>query len=469
MTTGRYVFRPILNVAPLAAWAAAQGIPPLDADLHVTILYTRDDIPWTLDPEPLEVEVTEASMLGEDQAAVLFVEAPELEVRHWYAREELGATCKHETYRPHMTLYYARGLPRELPDFPLQLGPEQSEPLGAEDSFSELETPLQGTASEDDQKLDEARVLRKGGASGRGYNPNRKPAGGPGGGQFTGPGTAGTGYSLVKGQWVTKGGVKASAATVVRMKALAIPPAWKDVRLNPDLKAGLQALGVDSKGRTQPRYSVEFRGERDAAKFERLKSFNAALPKGRAAISRALRGPDGPTREAAAALRLIDRTAFRVGSERDTGADKQAYGATTLRAEHLTIKGDTLTFEFTGKKGVTIRHQITDPELATFLRPRKAAGGQLFNTSDRTLRLFIKAHMGPSFMVKDFRTHSATHTALKLISKMKPVSDEKSFKRVQKAVATQVATHLGNTPAMALKAYIDPVVWPRLWRKYRAA
>lgn len=455
---GCYVARPVLNVEQLRSWALAQGLPPLDANLHLTVLYTKGECPpWRDDPDSATAEVLGMAVLGPDKAVVLMVDCPECDVSHWYAREQLGVESNYAGYKPHVTLYYNGPMPAEPPDFLIELGPEQHGPPGQKLAFV---TKAYVDTAEVAELPERATLAQKA----VGYNPNRAADG-----RFTSGTGQGTGANYVKGQWKTAKGAKVPARVAARMKELAIPPGWKDVRLNPDPKGSLQAVGVDGKGRTVRKYSTEFTEGRAAAKFERLKAFNKVLPKLRTAMSKDLNGHAGPAQEAAAALRLIDRTGFRVGSDRDTLASVQAYGATTLKAEHLTIKGDQLQFTFVGKKGVTIEHTLRDAELASFLKPRKAAGGRLFNTTDMALRRYIKTHGGARFMPKDFRTHNATHLALKLVSKMGPVSGEAGFKKARMAVAKQVSRHLGNTPAMALKAYIDPAVWTRIRRRPRAA
>ena len=47
-----------------------------------------------------------------------------------------------------------------------------------------------------------------------------------------------------------------------RIHALAIPPAWRDVWINPSARAKLQATGIDAAGRKQYLYHPEFRARR---------------------------------------------------------------------------------------------------------------------------------------------------------------------------------------------------------------
>src|SRR6185295_4991995 len=105
----------------------------------------------------------------------------------------------------------------------------------------------------------------------------------------------------------------------------------------------------------------------------------------------------------AAALLLIRKTGFRIGSETDTKAEKLALGATTLTSKNVKIKGNTVSFDFIGKKGVQIQQTIKDPELSTVLTSRLRKGQKLFNTSDNKVRELLH-NITEGFKVKDFRT-----------------------------------------------------------------
>src|SRR4051812_9043243 len=49
------------------------------------------------------------------------------------------------------------------------------------------------------------------------------------------------------------------ATTLARIRALAIPPAWRDVWVCPGATGHLQATGVDARGRKQYRYHPRWR------------------------------------------------------------------------------------------------------------------------------------------------------------------------------------------------------------------
>src|SRR6478736_10101199 len=83
--------------------------------------------------------------------------------------------------------------------------------------------------------------------------------------------------------------------TLERARAMAIPPAWKDVWICPDPMGHLQATGIDAAGRKQYLYHAKWREHRDRAKFIRMLEFGRALPPLRRRIVSELQGEE-PTR-----------------------------------------------------------------------------------------------------------------------------------------------------------------------------
>ena len=247
------------------------------------------------------------------------------------------------------------------------------------------------------------------------------------------------------------------------MKALKIPPAWRDVHLSVDPDAALQAVGLDSKNRTVYRRSAEQDEAKAAENFSRMKDFGGALPALRDRIAQDLLSDDPAVREAAAVVYLIDKTAFRIGSTADTGSENQAYGATTLRSSHVKIVGDKVSFRFTGKKGVAISETVRDATLAKILSERMKPRARLFDVSDDDVRVYMKSRMDQPFTPKDFRTYYGTALALERVKSMRVPNSEKALKKAMREVAESVSKYLGNTPAVALKSYIAPAVWSR-WK-----
>src|SRR3954464_2662644 len=75
-----------------------------------------------------------------------------------------------------------------------------------------------------------------------------------------------------------KGRRVSDAATLGRIKRLAIPPAWTDVWICPRADGHIQATGRDDRGRKQYRYHPRWRAARDETRYGRMMAFGRALP-----------------------------------------------------------------------------------------------------------------------------------------------------------------------------------------------
>src|SRR3954462_7560957 len=102
-----------------------------------------------------------------------------------------------------------------------------------------------------------------------------------------------------------------------RIKALAIPPPWKDVGIARSAKAKRQATGIDAAGRKQYLYHPDFRAQQEQAKYDKLIRFAESLPALREAMAEHM-DHDALDRDrvSAIATRLVNRAWFRVGGER---------------------------------------------------------------------------------------------------------------------------------------------------------
>src|SRR5204863_7482774 len=97
-------------------------------------------------------------------------------------------------------------------------------------------------------------------------------------------------------------------ATLARIRALAIPPAWTEVWICTDARGHVQACGRDARHRKQFRYHWPWREVRDGAKHDRVRGFGRALPRLRAAVERDLRGDIGDRDTVIAAIvMMMDR------------------------------------------------------------------------------------------------------------------------------------------------------------------
>jgi DNA topoisomerase-1 len=254
-----------------------------------------------------------------------------------------------------------------------------------------------------------------------------------------------------------------------RIKALVIPPAWKDVWISPSPKAKLQATGVDAAGRTQYLYHPDFRAQQDQAKFDRLIRFAERLPDLRAAMAEHM-DHDALDRErvSAIATRLINRGWFRVGSER-YARDSNTFGITTLRKRHVTVRGHRIAFDFRTKHGAEVRTALVDDELAAAVKElldlpggprlfRYEWEGSLCTLTGAGLNDYVRTYLGDEFTAKDFRTWGGTLIAAIALAERGPVEKESEAKRVVTSVMRKVGRELGNTPAVARSSYVSPAV-----------
>ena len=273
-----------------------------------------------------------------------------------------------------------------------------------------------------------------------------------------------------------RGAVISDRQVLARIRSLAIPPAWTDVWISPYANGHIQATGTDGAGRKQYIYHPHWREMKDREKFDRALSFAQSLPAARRLITKHLRAEGaGPERALAAALRIVDAGALRVGGTRYAEANG-SYGTTTLRIEHVRLDGPEVRFDFPGKSGQEWHTSIRDADLAAALEPMlrrpdpdtalayRGADGNWHSVDAAQLNAFLKEVTGGDFSAKDFRTWQATVVAAMSLARLAPDAATKRARlKAVAATARDVAEHLGNTPAIARKSYIDPRVVDRFF------
>jgi DNA topoisomerase IB len=264
-----------------------------------------------------------------------------------------------------------------------------------------------------------------------------------------------------------------------RIRALAIPPAWRDVWICPWPNGHIQAIGTDAAGRRQYRYHDAWRAKRDAMKHERVLEIARQLPDVRDVVVDALQS-EGLTRDRvlAAAVRLLDLGAFRVGSEQ-YAEDNGTFGLATLRRDHVRVRGEKVSFSFTAKGGIERELEIVDEPTAAVVRElmrRPGATGEdllgywlddgsWHDVTSSEINAYLKEISGAEFTAKDFRTWTATvHMAAILAEQDPPPATKAGRKKVIKAAYEEVSESLGNTPAVCKASYVDPRVVDRFER-----
>ena len=276
---------------------------------------------------------------------------------------------------------------------------------------------------------------------------------------------AGKGFSYKDLNGVT---IKDSA-TIERIKALAVPPAYTDVWICPDPDGHIQATGFDERGRKQYRYHPKWSEARDQAKFTRLIAFAHALPAIRERTRADMRKRSlSREKVLAAVVQLLEKTAIRVGNE-EYARQNETYGLTTMENRHVEVEGNTVHFEFTGKSHKDHEIDLKDAKLAKIVAQLQDLPGQsLFQYQDEDGHLhhvtsgdvndYLHEIAGDAFTAKDFRTWAGTVAASLALKEFEEFSSEGAAKKnVSEAIKT-VAEKLGNTPAVSRKSYVHPAV-----------
>lgn len=272
--------------------------------------------------------------------------------------------------------------------------------------------------------------------------------------------------------WAT-GEALQDPATLERIRALAIPPAWTDVWICPWPNGHIQATGTDAAGRRQYRYHDEWRRLRDIEKFSHMVAFATALPALRVVLDRDLGQPGlSRSRVLALSVRLLEIGMFRIGGEEYAEAH-ETYGLATIEKRHVSIRNGSAIFDYAAKGGKQRILTITDPVLVDLLGQLKRRriggdallawrdGGEWVDARSDDLNAYLKEATGGPFTAKDFRTRDASLLAAILCAQLRPTTSPSARARRIAGVVREVAEALGNTPAVCRKAYIDPRIIDR--------
>src|SRR5213080_53028 len=256
---------------------------------------------------------------------------------------------------------------------------------------------------------------------------------------------------------------------VLRIKRLAIPPAWTDVWICPSPTGHIQATGRDARRRKQYRYHERWRELRDENKFGRLADFAKALPRIRRRVAHEMRLPGLPREKVlATVVRLLERTFIRIGNA-EYARENKSFGLTTMQGRHVTVKGARLRFRFRGKSGRQHEVDVTDRRIANIVSKCQDLPGQdLFqyvddegevrNVTSQDVNDYLREITNENFTAKDFRTWAGTVLAAIALGAQGEFETKKRAKANVKTAICAVAELLGNTPAICRKCYVHPAI-----------
>ena len=265
------------------------------------------------------------------------------------------------------------------------------------------------------------------------------------------------------------GGKVTDEETLARIRSLAIPPAYRDVRIASDPRAHLQAIGHDEAGRAQHRYHPDWEKVRERRKLKRLARLIEALPRLRARIAADIKARALSRDKAlACAAAIIDRCHLRVGNEA-YAKQNGSYGTSTLLKRHVTLTGARVALHFRGKSGKEISCVIDDAPLARAiarittlpgrrLLQHKGEDGSVTPIHAAEINAYLKRACGLPISSKDLRMLAANAAAAELLLAGEAVASEAGRKRQLADIMRSISEKLVNTPTVVRKSYVHAIV-----------
>jgi DNA topoisomerase-1 len=198
-------------------------------------------------------------------------------------------------------------------------------------------------------------------------------------------------------------------------------------------------------------------------------SFAEALPRIRERTDHDLERHGLPREKVlATVVRLLEETRIRIGND-EYRKENGSYGLTTLRNRHVSVLGAELRFTFRGKSGKHHTIELHDRRMARLMkRILEIPGQELFQYIDDSgqakdidsadVNEYLREITGEDFTAKDFRTWAGTILAARFLRETAGAANSRRAKKEVVRAIARVADELGDTPAVARKAYIHPAV-----------
>jgi DNA topoisomerase I len=279
----------------------------------------------------------------------------------------------------------------------------------------------------------------------------------------------GRGFSYID----KKGETIKSSILIKRIKELAIPPMWSDVRICSLENGHLQAHGRDSKGRKQYIYHPGWALIQQQEKFAKMIDFGKNLPKIRRKVYQDFYQKGWPKSKILALMVIIlDETGIRIGNKSYL-QENGTYGLSTLRRKHLIIEENELIFNYKGKSNQLRQVSIDDEELISHIKKvADLPGYEIFRYQDDTYKthtldahdvnLYLCDISNNKFSSKDFRTWVGSRLSVELLPEAYLIKGQYPRKKLPKILIKLVANQLGNTIAVCRSYYIHPLLLEKI-------
>ena len=270
-------------------------------------------------------------------------------------------------------------------------------------------------------------------------------------------------------QYLDKRGNKIDKSVAKKLlEGFYIPPAYEDVKINLNQKEKVLAIGFDDKDRPQYIYNKTHTKKRDKKKFMKMADFGESYKRIMNQVKRDLHTEgDNKNKQIAMALMLVVECGIRVGSEKYRDENK-SFGATTLEPRHFKIKGEIVSVDFIGKKGVRNTGKVRSKRLSRNLRIKKRTfrpnepifayrrNENWYTLKSTDVNKYLKKF--GNFSSKNFRTWVANLSFITELLKSEEDLSENQRKKYINSSIQKVADKLNNTTSVCKKNYIDPYI-----------
>ena len=250
------------------------------------------------------------------------------------------------------------------------------------------------------------------------------------------------------------------------LDGLYIPPAYRDVKINLNKNDKVLAIGYDEKDRPQYIYNKKFTEKNKEKNFNKMIEFGENYKKMMNSVKKDLFSEgDCKEKQIAMALMLVIDCGIRIGSEKYRD-ENESFGATTLEPRHIKIKGDIVSVDFIGKKGVKNTGKCRSKRLSRNLRIKKRTlnkdepiftyrkGEKWYSLKSSDVNKYLKRF--GNFTSKNFRTWVANLSFITEILKYDNPTKESEIKKNINEALQKTAHKLNNTSSVCKNNYIDP-------------
>jgi DNA topoisomerase-1 len=169
-----------------------------------------------------------------------------------------------------------------------------------------------------------------------------------------------------------------------------------------------------------PHESSSLAQDKNKSKYDKALKLSGSLGRIRKRILEGMASRNLQTRRIATVCYLIDQLCMRVGDEKDED-EADTVGATTLRAEHVSLKDDEISFDFLGKDSVRWLKALSkvDPKVMGNFREFLSGKRPKDLVFDGVTSSKVNDYLGnimPGLTAKVFRTFHATNVVMDYLS-----------------------------------------------------